>query len=651
MAQFRLLFTPIRLGPVVVPNRIVFTAHLTNYAEDNLPSERHAWYYAERARGGCGLIITEEASVHPTDFPYEKLVHAYDERAIPGYRRITAAVHRHGAKIFAQINHNGGQSWGTYSRLPVWAPSALADPMFREVAKAMEPEDIREVVEGYARVARIIEAAGFDGAELQGSHSSLIRQFLSPATNHRQDEYGGPLENRMRFLYEVIDAVRRATGPAFALGVRLCGDELIEGGLTLDEIVEVARRLEATGQVDYLNTSIGTATQSLFLVEGSMHVPPGYSLFISSALRRAVDLPVIGVGRIKDPVQAEQILADGHADLVGMVRAQIADPEFARKSREGRVEEIRLCLSCNQECIGKMGLNRLLGCIENPAAGHEASLGTGTLRPAARPKRVMVVGGGPAGLKAAAVAARRGHRVTLWERETELGGQVNLATRVPGRAEFGDLVRNLAGEVHRLGVSVRLGCEVTPERVEAEGPDAVVVATGSRPRRPPLPGADGPDVWDVAEVLSGQARLGRRVVLVDQLGFQEAAATAEFLADGGAEVRVVTPMLYVGQDLGVTLDLELWYRRARARRIAMLPSLSVLSIESGRVRVVENFSGAERWLEDVDSVVLAVPRQADDELYFALKSRLPEVYRIGDCLAPRRAQAAVIEGERVGRAL
>src|SRR4249920_2734555 len=396
----RLLWSPLQLGPVTVRNRIVFSAHLTNYAEHGLPTEQHAAYYAARAEGGSGLIITEEHSTHPTDWPYEKLIHGFHREVIPGYRRITDAVHRHRTPIFAQINHNGGQASSMYTRRPVWAPSPVADPLFREVPKAVDDAEIAEIVAGYALVAEHCAEGGFDGIELQCSHSSIVRGFLSPATNRRTDDYGGTLANRARLLLEIVAAVRGVVGARLALGVRLCGDELIDGGTTIDDAVRVAELVEATGQVDYINTSIGVATASLFMIEASMHVPPGYALFIPSAIRKAVDLPVVGVGRFKDPLQAERALAEGHCDLIGVVRGQIADAEFAAKARAGATDEIRLCLSCNQECVGRMGLNRWLGCIENPGTGREA-IGVGRRRPAARRRRVLVVGAGAAGLQAA----------------------------------------------------------------------------------------------------------------------------------------------------------------------------------------------------------------------------------------------------------
>lgn len=647
----RLLFSPLRVGNITVQNRIVFSAHLTNFAEDFMPTDRHACYYRERARGGVGLIITEEHSVHPTDHPYEKLIHAFNPAVLPGYRRITEMVHAEGAPILAQINHNGGQSSGMFTRLPAWAPSAIADPLFREVPKAVEHEDIHQIIDGYATVAGYTKRGGFDGVELQCSHSSIVRQFLSRSTNTRTDAYGGSLENRARLLREIIGAIRVAVGRDYVLSVRLCGDELIRDGITIDEAVDLARLLERDRLIDCINTSIGTATQTLYMIEASMRIPPNYAMFIPSAIRKAVHLPVIGVGRVKDPIQAERLLAEGHADLVGIVRAQIADPEFARKARENRADDIRLCLSCNQECVGRMGLNRWLGCIETPATGREQSLGAGTLPPAKPEKRVTVIGGGPAGLKAAAVAARRGHRVTLLEKEDRLGGQVAWAVRVTTRAEFGDIIRNLVHEVEQLPVGIQTGVAATPEMVLAGQPDAVIVATGSLPDRRAIPGADGPRVADATDILAGRVTPGRRVLLIDRLGFHEATSTAEFMAEQGCAVEVVTQTLYVGQDLGVTLDLENWYRQARRLGIRCTPNHSVLSIEDGVVTALHNYSGQIVRFPEVDTVVLAIHRRANCRLYSALKGRVPELHRIGDCVAPRRAHAAIIEGEKAGRAL
>jgi mycofactocin system FadH/OYE family oxidoreductase 2 len=652
-SKYRYLFSPLQIGPITVRNRVVFSAHLTNYAVDGLPSEQHAAYLAARAKGGAGLIITEEHSTHPTDWPYEKLIHGFNSAVIPGYRRITDAVHAYDVPILAQLNHNGGQASSMFSRLPVWAPSALPDPLFREVPKAVDLHEIREIVAGYGLVADHCAQGGFDGVELQCSHSSIVRGFLSPATNERTDDYGGSLAGRARILLEIIDVVREAIGPGRALGVRLCGDELIEGGTRIDEAVAVARLVEAQGKVDYINTSIGVATATLFMIEASMHVPANYAAYIPAALRQAVDLPVIGVGRFKDPLQADRALAAGTCDLIGVVRGQIADPDFVAKARAGEASSIRTCLSCNQECVGRMGLNRWLGCIENPRTGRESI----TLPlPRRRGRRVVVVGGGPAGLQAATTAATRGHEVTLLEREPRTGGQVAVAASVPSRAEFLDIVRNLLSECQRTGVDVRTGVNADAAAIRALSPDAVIVATGARPARPPWAG-DNTRVVDVRDVLEGRAAPDGDVVVVDDLGFHQATSVAELLADRGASVEIMTPGMVVGQDLGITLDMEGWLMRAHAKRIVQSTDLVVMSAtaredgEGVTLTLLHHPTGGERS-RSCDWVVVATHQQPVDELWRELlDDPALEVHRIGDALAPRRAHSAVIEGHRVAVAL
>ncbi|HEX9843684.1 MAG TPA: FAD-dependent oxidoreductase, partial [bacterium] len=568
MSQYKLLFTPLRLGPVTLRNRVVFSAHLTNFAEHNRPGPRLTAYYRERARGGVGLIITEEQSVHPSDFAYEKLIHAYDPAVIPHYRRLTAAVKAEGAAVFCQLNHNGLQGFSFFNDEPLWGPSPVADGLFRELPQAITPAQIAEVVAGYGRVAAHVREGGFDGLELQASHSSILRQFMSPYTNRRDDAYGGSLEHRLRLAVECLRAVREAVGAGLAVGIRLCTDELIDGGLVLSDVVEIAARLDATGLLDFVNTSIGT-TGRLYMVEGPMIVPSGYQSAHTAAVREAVRVPVIGVGRVNDPLMADRLLLDGVCDAVGVVRAQIADPDWAGKSAAEQAGEIRKCIACNQYCIGLMGLNAPLSCIQNPANGSEATLGNASYAEAPRPRRVWVVGAGPAGMEAAIVAAHHGHRVTLFDQAERVGGAVNWIVKVPQRLEYGDLIRNKTSELKRYGVELRLGRAVTPEDVlgapPGERPDAVIVATGQEELRPAhIPGMDAPRVRTPIAVLAGPrpAPPGvRHALIIDDIGFHQATSLAEYLAEGGCRISLVTSAFAVGQQLGVTLDLELWHGR------------------------------------------------------------------------------------------
>ena len=648
MSQYKYLFTPIRLGPVRVRNRVVFSAHLTNFAEDNRPSERMIAYHRERARGGAGLIIIEEQSVHASDFAYEKLIHAYDGTVVSAYRRLTDAVKREGAAIFCQLNHNGLQGFSFFNDEPLWGPSAVGDGLFREIASAMDEGQIGELVEGYGRVAALTRQGGFDGVELQASHSSVLRQFLSPLSNRRRDDYGGSLENRMRLTVACLQAVREALGPAMALGIRLCTDELTDGGLVLSEVVEIARRLEALGMLDFINTSIGT-TAKLYMVEGPMSVPAGYQSGHTAAVREAVGLPVIGVGRVNDPVMADRLLAEGVADLVGVVRGQIADAEWAGKSEDGRAAEIRKCIACNQYCIGLMGLNAPLSCIQNPANGEEARLGVDSFRRAGRPKRVLVIGGGPAGMEAAIVAAAHGHRVSLYERESRLGGNVNWMVMIPSRLEYGDLIRNKNGELLRHGAEVRLETEMTAERILAEGPDAVVLATGQEEARPAhIPGMVGARVKTPLEVLAGPRPQPCHVMIIDEIGFHQATSLAEYLAEGGCRISMVTSAFCVGQELGVTLDLELWHQRMGDKEVDIYAGHIATSVE-GDPELLDIYANRPRRLEAVDMIVPVNFGRCRDGLFQALKGNVPELYRVGDALAPKDVGEAILDGHRAGR--
>ena len=668
--------TPLRLGRRELRNRIVFTAHLTGFAEGGLPTERHAAYYAARAAGGAGLVITEEHAVHPHDRPYERLIRGHDPAVLPGYRLITEAVRRHGAVVLAQLNHNGAQGSGLYSREPVVGPSALPDPMFREVPAELDAAGIAGIVAGFADVAARCVEGGFDGVELQCSHASLLRLFLSPATNRRTDAWGGDRPRRAKLVLDVVAAVRETIGPGPVLGLRIGADERVPGGITPDDGADLARRLAGTGLVDHLNTSIGVATSTLHLVEPSMHTPSGYAGHLAATLRRAVrdagsDIPVIGVGRFTTPGQAAAALGREECDLVGVARGQIADPDFAAKALAGR--PVRRCVGCNQDCIGRVGLNLPLRCAVNPDAGRERLLlaspdvplrGGSALRTPAhlrRPSatnrdrdrdRILVVGAGPAGLSAAASLAARGDRVLLAERAGAPGGRLAAAATAPGRAELGYVVTDLLREVREAGAAIRYRTTVDRAFVAGHRPDAVVLATGSVP---------APPHWDpdrltvpVDDVLAGVRLPDGPVLVVDELGFHQATSTAELLAARGHEVEILTPALVVGQDLGLTLDREGFRRRAHAAGIRCRTDRAVLEVtrigtQSRAVEVLHHPTGRTERREVAAVVVDGPSTVAGAGLWTELSGGPWAVHRIGDALAPRRMDSAIREGARVTR--
>lgn len=628
-----------------VRNRIVYLPTGTGFGLHGRPTEEQAFYLAERAKGGAGLVFCANLMAHPTSIARGQFA-AYDEDNVPIFKDIADAVHQHGAKILGQVPHSGRQQITAYSELPLWSLSPIPCPVYRETPHEMDHCDIQEVVEGFAKSAANLEAAGFDGVEIMGGHGYLLQQSMSPWANQRTDEYGGSLDNRLRLAFEAIEAIRRRVGPKFVLGVRLCGDELQPGGLTPDDMAKIAGRLEATGKIDYISVTFGTWRRYIL----DMSAPPGAIIYAVARIKGAVSLPVIASQRINDPILAEKILADGHADLIGMARALICDPELPSKAREGRLDDIRACVACLQECRQKP-VAGTVKCTQNAAAGRERSLGIGSIKPAATRKRITVIGGGPAGMEAARVAALRGHEVTLYEKDTRLGGQVNIASRAPTRGEIENVVRYLSRQVEKLGVKLCLGEEATSQMVLQENPDAVVVATGSVPLLPPLDGADGLRIASVWDVLQEKVDVGQKVVVVDGgESFWQCCGTAEFLANAGKQVEIISRLYYIGMEIPAESIAGLYDRLFKAG--VVLSPMTALKRAQGNTLICSHVvSGKEREITAVDTVVMAVGNRACDELYRSLKGNVSEVYAIGDCLAPRRIPEAIREGHMVGRRL
>ena len=645
-ALYPRLFSPIRIGPVTLANRLVFTSTSSALSHEGRPTQRSLDFYSARARGGVGLVVSEALNVHPTSSLGSHYPDLWSDEAIPAFARLVAAVQAEGPRMFAQLNHAGRQWHGGYTFLPVMAPSALpAAPIIYEVPHVMDADEIAGIVGAFGAAARRARAAGFDGVEIHGAHGFLFMQFLSPFSNQRPDRYGGSLENRMRFGLEVVEAVRAAAGRDLAVGLRLSADEIVPGGLTAGEMQEIARRFAATGRLDYFSISIGGfATIDAF--HPTMGTPAAPLAPHAARIRAAANLPVLCVGKISDAATAERLLAGGQADLVGMSRPLICDPDLPRKAHEGREAETRGCIYCNY-CHSQIFINRPVRCTYNAEAGREADL---PIVPAAQRKRVLVVGGGPAGMEAARVAALRGHGVTLVERGPRLGGQTLIAARAPHKAEFLNIARYYEHQLRLLGVDVRLGTEATAEGILAEAPDAVVVATGSVPHIPALKGVDGPRVATCWQVLLGQVVPGRRAVVIDGQHHLEAPSVAEFLAERGTQVELISPHFFVGPEIEINTLLGL-YRSLTALGVTLTPMTEPVEIADGTLIVRNVFTKQEREILDVDTIVLAMGGAADDRLYAELKGRIADLHRAGDCVAPRLIPSAVLEGSRVGRAL
>jgi len=646
----RRLLSPVPLGHAVARNRIVSTPHGAAYGERGGLTDRYIRYHEEKARGGCGVVMMfGSSSIHPTSVNDWAEINNWDDSIIPQLQQMSEAVHRHGALCLSQISHRGrrGHSW--YSGTPLWAPSETREERHREWPHVMTRREIREVVDAWAAAAVRLKRGGYDGCDIPIHGGHLLENFLSPLANTRTDEYGGSLDNRLRLPREVLEAVREAVGRDFIVGVRHSGDHLVPGGMTREDLLEVARRLDALGIADYWMVS-GANTETLrfeAMVTPSLYHPHALYAELAAATRAVVRVPVILAGRVSTPEQAESVLAAGACDLVGMTRAMIADPEMPRKAMEGRLDDIRTCVGASEGCIGRLRQGKAITCVQNPMIGREAELGR--IVPAERPRSVVVVLGGVAGLEAARVAALRGHRVTLLEAGPALGGQVLVAARAPKREDYAAIAHWLAGQVRKSGAEIRLNTPADAADVLALGPDAVVVATGAVPRVPPIPGIRLPHVTTASDVLTGHVTPRGRCVVVDEDGHFSAPTTADFLAGRGCQVTIITRYFMVGEDIdeGVRSDL---YARLCGQGVVLVPMTIAVEMLPQGLRTRHTFSNAEAVLE-ADTVVLAFGGKANDGLFHELEGKLPEVRLVGDACAPRRIHDAILEGTRAARAL
>jgi 2,4-dienoyl-CoA reductase-like NADH-dependent reductase (Old Yellow Enzyme family)/thioredoxin reductase len=634
------LFSPLRLGPVEIQNRIVSTSHQTSLVHDHLPTDDLIAYHEARAAGGAGLIVIEATACHPTGLLTAHTIGGYLPQIVAAYRRLADAVQQHGTRLFCQLFHGGREMITSGPRPPAVAPSAVPSWRFKTEPRALTLAEIREMVDGYRQAAAFAAQGGLDGVEVCAGFGYLPTQFLSPRANRRSDAYGGSFENRLRFLRELLEAMREGVGDGRAVGCRLTQEVGSPEGVDDDEVIEAARVLTADGLADYVSVTLGaspTYRGSTFIVPPA---PTARNLVEQFARRvKAVaSAPVIATGRVLDPVDADRLIAGGACDAVGMTRAMVADPGLAGKARRGAA--VTTCIGCNQGCIGHYHVGLPIACTVNPWTGFERTLPRP--RRASVPDTVAIVGAGPAGCAAAASALASGHRVVVFESGDAPGGQMRLALGAPGHREVAEgLVEILDGWL--AGADVRYGAAADAQAVLRLDPDRVIVATGAGPHIPDI-GGSGVDVVHAWDVLAG-GPVGRSVLVADWGGDWTGLDTAELLAARGTAVRLAT----AGPGFPEVVhqyQRNLYLERLDLAGVELVPHLRPVSVRPGAVVCRNVFSDREVLVEGVDTLVVSAGRSASNDLFEQLSGAHGDVVRVGDALGPRSFEEAIAEGTR-----
>ena len=679
IANAEALLKPLTIKGLTIRNRVMSTSHAPSYGKDGKPQQRYQLYHEEKAKGGIGLTMFGGSSSVALDSPASpwNQISVADDSILPFFQEFSERVHRHGAKLMIQLTHMGRRTkWDAEHWLPVKSASATREPASRSVAKELEQEEIDRIVADFAAAARRCKEGGLDGCEISAAHGHLVDQFWSALSNRRSDKYGGSLENRMRFGIEVLTAMREAVGDDYVIGMRMSGDEMLEGGLSAEDLITIATDYADRGLVDFLNIIGGQARDHIAHAVSlpNMAFPVAPYLPIASAVKREVDIPIFHAQRVTDLATGARAVAEGHVDMIAMTRAHIADPHLIKKLTEGRADDIRQCVGYGY-CIDRIYIGKDALCIQNAATGREATM-PHVIEKAATKKTAVVVGGGVGGLEAARVLAERGHQVTLFEKTDKLGGQVLTAAKATWREALTGIPRWLVSQVQKLGVDIRLNTEADDAAIAALSPDIVIMATGGLPHKGHAKGAEhAVTTWDVLE---GRVEPAGTVLVYDEIGDHNATSTAEHLAKQGCLVEIVTHDRLVGEDLGST-NQPVHYRELYKLGVMMSPNLELIEIYPEGNRMIAALRNTMTDAEEervVDHVVVDYGTLPVDALHFSLKDKAKNkgliddaalvagrpqpaeingageapgytLYRVGDALAGRNIHAAIYDALRL----
>ena len=647
-----MLFSPIKIGNMEVKNRIAMSPITTNWAPaDGTIPDRITDYLEARAKGGVGLIIPETFTIDE-DFPYiVNSLALWDDKFIPGLRAFVGRIHAHGAKVAPQVSHPGPESFSILKGIQPVGPSPALGKLHGQMCRELTSEEITRIVGQYGEAARRAREAGCDAIELHAAHRYMLAgSFLSPLRNTRTDAYGGSADGRLRFVLEVMESIRSKAGSDFPVILRISGDEHMTGGRDLRETQYMAPKLVEAG-VDALEVSGGVQPELFWRIIPPTGTPLGTNVAAALAVKQVVDIPVISVGRINNPRLAEDILQRGQADMVAIGRALLADPELPNKAAEGRFDDIAPCTGCTLGCIHRQGKMEPMSCVINPTVGREREM---EIIPTSKPRKVVVVGGGPGGMEAARVAAIRGHDVTLIEKSSKLGGQLNLACVPAGNQELGLWAQYLSVQVGKVGVKLEMSTEATPESIQAMKPDVVIVASGGQDLIPPIPGVDGTKVVSSSTILGGKIAILKGKVLViggGMVGCEIAASLADpghERSDAGVEVTLVEMLDDVLLDMPAQRRMLLM-PKLQEKHVRIITSATVKEITEAGAVITKD--GKEHTLDGFDHIITACGTEAVDDVSSQIQDKVPEVHVIGDAKQPRHALYAIAEGAELGRAI